>query len=450
MLEYEQELSWCAHSDGLPVASRITLSSVVGLFTAYISKGRKLWEVVWYSIGAPMLTLLVWCTVWAGVSLRQSRQALEMIGLGESMYNNSEHFLVDGSNVCYNVPQADILVNDEIVFTNRLPGVTPVCLYDPDNPSTATYNILSSFHISSTSQGSGMSTMLSILYLVSIGLSYVAHSDSTSFIIDTLASNGRKNYHWSRRMFWGATIAAVATALVASDGDDAVIAATVISSLPMLILLCYVMQSVALFSQAADKLRETDDDTEYLFPEQGVFGMPIYGGIFNVFEYLVSLGKVNPARLELGMGSPTKKQVVEFGIGFFLPFLSLRNVLSTTYPQNPKTNATVVLGYTSCYLAWVILALASRSHPGFTGLAGTLFLFTGMILARVRSGFRSHFKIRSNSVADYVTSALFWPQVLAQMSLHCDGVVHGDGSASVAHLGKALKVKSRVKEQVDV
>jgi choline-glycine betaine transporter len=280
MLGCEQELGWCAHRNRLLSAFRITLSSAVGLFTAYISRGRKLWEVVWFSIGAPMLVLLVWCTVWAGVSLRQSRQALEMMSLGESMYNNSEHFLVDGSNVCYNVPQADILVSNEIVFTNHLPNVSPVCLYDPDSPSTATYNILSSFQISETRQGNGLSTMLSILYLVSIGLSYVAHSDSTSFIIDTLASNGRKNYHWSRRMFWGATIAAVATALVSSDGaDEAVIAATVLSSLPMLVLLCYVMQSLALFAQAADKLRETDDDTEYMFPEQAVFGMPIYGRV---------------------------------------------------------------------------------------------------------------------------------------------------------------------------
>jgi hypothetical protein len=154
------------------------------------------------------------------------------------------------------------------------------------------------------------------------------------------------------------------------------------------------------------------------------------------------------------MGSPTKRQVVEFGIGLFLPFLSLRNVLSTTYPQNPKTNATLVLGYAGCYLSWIMLALASRSRPGLAGLAGTLFLLTGMILARVRSGFRLHFKIRSNSVADYVAGTLFWPQVLAQMSLHCNGAaaaVQGDGaSASVAHLQEALNVKSRARAQVDV
>jgi hypothetical protein len=124
--------------------------------------------------------------------------------------------------------------------------------------------------------------------------------------------------------------------------------------------------------------------------------------------------------------------------------------LSTTYPQNPKTNATLVLGYAGCYLSWIVLALASRSRPGFTGLAGTLFLLTGLILARVRSGFRSHFKLRSNSVADYVAGTLCWPQVLAQMSLHCNGAVHGDGSASDAHLQEALKAKSRVREQVNV
>lgn len=40
--------------------------------------------------------------------------------------------------------------------------------------------------------------------------------------------------------------------------------------------------------------------------------MPIFGGIFNVMEYIVSLGQVHDSRKEKGMDLPTKKQLLEF------------------------------------------------------------------------------------------------------------------------------------------
>jgi hypothetical protein len=101
--------------------------------------------------------------------MRQARQAMELEQLGELHYNNSAHFLADGSDLCYNVPQNDVMIGDTTVFTNRLLGVTPVCKFDADRSN--------------------------VLYLLGCTVFYITFSDSASFMVDIFASNGRKNTH---------------------------------------------------------------------------------------------------------------------------------------------------------------------------------------------------------------------------------------------------------------
>jgi hypothetical protein len=87
---------------------------------------------------------------------------------------------------------------------------------------------------------------------------------------------------------------------LSSGGNDllvAIQAASIIFALPVAILLCFLVQYVTLFCQATVD-SEIDD---YKFPTQPEFSMPLYGGIFNVMEYLVSFGRVNPARTELAL-----------------------------------------------------------------------------------------------------------------------------------------------------
>lgn len=63
-----------------------------------------------------------------GIGLRQQRQALELEQLGAEHYNNSLHFSADAKGICYDVPQDDVYVNNTaLIFTNTLPGITPVC-----------------------------------------------------------------------------------------------------------------------------------------------------------------------------------------------------------------------------------------------------------------------------------------------------------------------------------
>jgi hypothetical protein len=114
--------------------------------------------------------------------------------------------------------------------------------------------------------------------------------------------------------------------------------------------------------------------------------------------------------------------VTEFFKGLVLPLVSLSQILSATYPENPKTNMVLVASYAACFLGWTGLFFASRPDQRFSGVTFTLFCVTGTMLRPVRSGFRTRYNIRSNHLADFVAGVFFWPQVLSQMRLHCNGL----------------------------
>jgi choline-glycine betaine transporter len=91
------------------------MASVFGVFVGCLSKGRKLWENAVYCFLAPVCVCILWACIWGGVALRQSRQALELEKMGELYYNNSAHYLADGSDLCYDDPQADVLVDGMLI-----------------------------------------------------------------------------------------------------------------------------------------------------------------------------------------------------------------------------------------------------------------------------------------------------------------------------------------------
>lgn len=99
---------------------------------------------------------------------------------------------------------------------------------------------------------------------------------------------------------------------------------------------------------------------DYTFPDQAEFSTPLYGGIFNMLECLASTGSpANEARVALGMHKATKFHIVECVKGLFVPALSLHHVLATAYPENRRTNAVVLVCYSTCYYGWVVLAMTA-------------------------------------------------------------------------------------------
>jgi BCCT, betaine/carnitine/choline family transporter len=398
----------------------ITWSAFVGVFIASISKGRKLWEVVLYTLFAPTGYSIAWFCALGGAGLRQSRQALELQEIGRAFFNDTAHFVSLDNEFCYDVPQERVVVGDQLVFTNYLPGVTPVCLFDENNGQLAPYNVMNSFRFPDTFEGSGLGAAMSLLLILVTAFYGITSCDSASLIVDNLASSGRESVHWARRVFWSLTIGALGQAILSAGGVNAlraVQAASILCGLPFAVLLCFMMQSIYLLCRASEN---SERGPTYAFPGQPEFGMPIYGGVFNAFEHIASLGRVNQARVDLGLDKPSRRHVIEFVKGLVAPFVSLHQILASTYPKTPLSNGAVVVSYAICYLGWISLLGASSAYPELRSLGWTLFVVSGGILCMIRAGFRAKYNLRSNGLADVIASSFVWPQVLTQMRIQLD------------------------------
>lgn len=404
-----------------PNHCRTSWACFVGLFVARISRGRTVFEVIAYSMVAPILYCMFWFCTWGGAGIRQSRQAEEMKILGETYFGDADHLLVGDGRGCYNVPQGNLYDDaGNMVFENRLVGVTPVCGFD--NPAYAPYNLLHSFSFPEDLDGEGYGPTLTVLFIVGLAIYFATSSDSGSLVVDHLASNGRKDHHWLQRLFWAVTEGALATSLLAAGGSKAlgaVQAASIIGGLPFAVMLLYIMQTI--YQMGMHSL-ENPDDYELAFDSKEFkreFTFPIFGGIFNTLEWVFSGGNVNPKRKALQMDNVSGVQLVEFFKALFVPFLSLSQILSAAYPKNTKKNMASVAAYSIMYYGWIGMFIAYGVNKAWLPVAWTLFFCAATFLCAIRSGFRSRYSIRSNVVADFISSLFIWPQVLSQMALEC-------------------------------
>eukprot|EP00542_Grammatophora_oceanica_P014072 CAMPEP_0194035190 /NCGR_PEP_ID=MMETSP0009_2-20130614/7648_1 /TAXON_ID=210454 /ORGANISM="Grammatophora oceanica, Strain CCMP 410" /LENGTH=917 /DNA_ID=CAMNT_0038676457 /DNA_START=171 /DNA_END=2924 /DNA_ORIENTATION=- len=405
-------------------------SGFVGLFVGCTSKGRTIGEVLIYSMCAPLLFSFIWFGIWGGIGLRQARQALELQELGDTYFDNPNYFLQDGATHCFDVPQNDVMVNGtEVVFSNSMLGVTPVCLFDSKNADAAFYNVLYSFSYPNdfTHGFGGFLTGLSIAAVV---IYFVTSSDSGSLVVDFLASNGNLDHHWVQRIFWSATEGAVATALLRAGGSDAlkaVQAASIIAGLPFTLFLVYMLQSIVVMCQTADEA--PNDMVLATKDNKNEFQMPVYGGVFNVFEYLFSMGRVHEQRIACGMDLPTAYQVTEFFYGLFVPFIPLAQVMWVLRPK-PKQrlwNHITVWAYGIFHITWVVLFILTNTASGLRAFGWSALFINAVILTNVKTTFRKQHNYRGNDVGDFISSLFFFPQVLCQLRIECESLdIHYD------------------------
>lgn len=147
------------------------------------------------------------------------------------------------------------------------------------------------------------------------------------------------------------------------------------------------------------------------------FSFPVYGGVLNVIEYLVSLGFVDQERVENGMAYPKREQILAFVKNICIPWLALDGILQSAYPLNVITNLCTTVVYGAFYYVWLglFVAAAVRNDGGLQGFGWLAFVLTGILLGSIRNGFRKKYNIRSNVVGDGLASLFAWPQVLGQM-----------------------------------
>lgn len=419
--------SWMGWWTVFYMAWWVAWACFVGLFIARISKNRTLRSVIVGVFAAPTAYALIWFSFMGGIGLRQQRQAMELQMLGDVHYNDPTHFLSDGSAFCYDVPQSDVYVGNDLIFTNTLPGITPVCTFDSSNSSLAWFNVMFSFTYPGTGPGGnfgGFGQFMSGISIFTLAVYFITSSDSGSLVVDTLASNGAEEHHWIQRVFWAFTEGAVATGLLVAGGNDALGAlqtASIVFGLPFnffIFFFCWGIYRMCITIEEQG-LKGNDEyiDPKLLLPSK-TWTLPLYGGVFNFFEFLFSFGAPN---IKLGDAAlmPSKKHCMDFLKNILIPFVPLFSVYSSidSKGRHKKINICIVTIYALCHLMWVILFICGTINYGFTAFGWTFFFINACILTTLRMDIRGKLGIGGNIVGDFVAGSFLYPQALLQMQL---------------------------------
>ena len=414
-------LLWCY------LSGWVAWACFVGMFIARISRNRTLRHIIVSVFLCPTAYSLIWFCLMGGIGLRQQRQARELQGIGTEYFGDSDYFVsAEGNGFCYDVPQQDVVVNETTVFTNTLLGITPVCEFDSSQSSQAWFNVMYSFSYPDGKFG-GFGAFLSGFSLFTLAIYFVTSSDSGSLVVDILASNGAQEHHWLQRVFWAFTEGGVATALLVAGGSDALGAlqsASIVFGLPFNFFLFLMCQSIVRMCHAIEK----DDDPDQPHPEillpKKTWCFPIFGGVFNIFEFILSFGCVNEVRKEKGMDLPSTPQTKEFLKGLFLPFVSLHQIYTSSVvdPKASHTRSSLLTNvvYAACFFGWIALFSCGVINHGFVALGWSLFFINACILTSLRMHFRDRLGIDGNIIGDFCASSFFYPQVLAQMVLESE------------------------------
>ena len=145
------------------------------------------------------------------------------------------------------------------------------------------------------------------------------------------------------------------------------------------------------------------------------FKMPVYGGILNIFEYLLSFGRVHTEREESAMALPSAFQVVEFFKALFLPFLPLYRICSLLSPNGFFINMVLSVVYALCFFGWIALFSSVTANYNLIAFGWSAFFIAGCVLSNIRGSVRARFGIGGNVVEDFAASSFFYPQALVQM-----------------------------------
>jgi hypothetical protein len=321
----------------------------------------------------------------------------------------------------------------------------------------------------------GFGPFLSGFSIFTLALYFITSSDSGSLVVDILASNGATEHHWIQRVFWALTeggefffvgfvpisvdqlihinynlgnyrsnldltplylfllpiaynmIAVACALLVAGDSDalSALQSASIIFGLPFNLFLFLMCFSIVQMCKAIEEENNPDHPHPDLLLPKKTWKMPVFGGILNIFEYILSFGYVHEVRKEKGMDLPTPLQTMEFFKALFLPFVSMYKIYNSSVidpKQNHKIgNLITTAVYATCFIGWVALFVCGLINDGFVALAWSIFFVNGIILTTLRMQFRERLGIRGNVIGDFCFSSFFYPQILTQMVVELNG-----------------------------
>ncbi|KAG7351479.1 hypothetical protein IV203_010839 [Nitzschia inconspicua] len=173
----------------------------------------------------------------------------------------------------------------------------------------------------------------------------------------------------------------------------------------------------------------TDITLKEAYLKHKTFQMPVFGGVFNIFEYIFSMGLPVPEARQKVMPFPSGAVTRNFFVALLVLFVPYYQLLGTVYPKprSKSSNMILTVTYAMFHLLWISLFISMTVSRGFQAIAWTAFVSNGCILTHLRSSIRERYRIEGNLFHDLLMSTFVWAQVLSQLSVElsmCDGENH--------------------------
>jgi len=391
----------------------ISWAPFVGTFMARISKGRTIRNVVAYTLTVPFFYALVWFCVFGGAALRMNRRAEYLETAGLVVFNDTAHFVADdigfrpaaSSGRCFQVPESinlgdiDRTAYNELYETNTL--VSPVCAFVYSDAQGYWFDLMNQYH--------GMGEFLSWVSVITTILYFVTSSDSGSLVVDLIAGNGQ-HPHVLQRVVWAFSEGAVCIALLRAGGSDALTslqAISIVMGLPFTIVLMLVCSALwRALKIEAGHMKPINERTDWT--------LPLYGGIFDVIETVLSLCKAP---------MPSRSSIVNFVLGTFVPPLLLNRTVTglgryssnDSEAQSKAMQIMTVAAATVFFLLFIVFHIMEVVFSGFFAYAWFCYIAFAILLAVQRHAVRKVYQIEGSGPEDFFASLLLYPQVLAQM-----------------------------------
>jgi hypothetical protein len=246
---------------------------------------------------------------------------------------------------------------------------------------------------------------------------FITSTDSGSLVVDTIAANGRIEAHPVQRILWSFTEGAVAIGLMVAGGSDstgALQAISVVMGLPYTIVLCFMCVSLNIACAQEDKILKGDpaglkppaDPASQ--PCRSGFKLPLYRGIFDLFELVCSL---DTEYLNSFLAS-----IVPFLKDLILPFITVATCFSKL-GRGQMSMFNIINTLLAVVSVIVMVSCRVMHHLRDDNLAAfqwTFYVALACVVSQVRTQVRQERNIDGNILEDFLASLFLYPMVLNQ------------------------------------
>jgi len=360
----------------------ISWAPFVGSFLARISKGRRMGEFIVYSLIIPSAWSMFFLGTIGAAQIRIDNVARNAgvtcdNGIFGNIYNKGNYS--SGTVAPSNAVRLSCLGTNDVIFD----------------------------HLSSYG-GQEFGMIISIITLVAIVLYFVTSSDSASFIVDILASNGLDDPPTVQKVFWAFTEGLTAAVLLAAGGADGlntVKVAPILLGLPFTFLLFWMGQ--ALMIACAEDSGEIPMDRKN----------------FRLFILNVEVKSL---------------------MSFVAPFVPLGDIQTRAFGGNLIVNTVKwAVGWVTMII-FFFLGLADKAFLSFGWAILVLFL---LAVGALRSSVREKTGIDGGMISDFVACVLAFPFAIGQMAAEDMSL---DGSECVSKLKEVVDVDYAAPELVHI